>query len=218
MCCRVLRSNDGVSESFLGSAEQRLFVRQVGDGTPIIVLHGGADFDHEYLLPDLDRLADSVRLVYFDQRGRGRSYDGQPAADVSIDSKYQSGDIATDLDAYRIHFSGRVSPDKIEDLLGRLRKWFTAESVVAARAIEDRLYAETWNATNYDLLSRFSRLHIPTLVVHGDHDFVPSTAVFEIADAIPGSRLVILQDSGHFSYLDQPEDVHRLITEFVVSR
>jgi pimeloyl-ACP methyl ester carboxylesterase len=29
----------------------------------MIVLHGGPDFDHGYLLPDLDRFADAFRLI-----------------------------------------------------------------------------------------------------------------------------------------------------------
>ena len=50
-----------------------LYAREIGKGAPIVMLHGGPDFDHAYLLPDLDRLADAHRLVYYDQRGRGRS-------------------------------------------------------------------------------------------------------------------------------------------------
>jgi proline iminopeptidase len=53
-----------------------LFVREIGDGHPIIVLHGGPDFDHTYLRPELHQLADSCRLIYYDQRGRGRSAAG----------------------------------------------------------------------------------------------------------------------------------------------
>jgi proline iminopeptidase len=47
-----------------------LFTRAVGAGPAIIVLHGGPDFDHRYLLPDMDRLADSFRLIYYDNRSR----------------------------------------------------------------------------------------------------------------------------------------------------
>ena len=42
-------------------------------GQPVIVLHGGPDFDQSYLLPEMDRLSDSFRLIYYDQRGRGKS-------------------------------------------------------------------------------------------------------------------------------------------------
>jgi len=34
-----------------------LYCREVGRGTPMIVLHGGPDFDISYLLPELDRVA-----------------------------------------------------------------------------------------------------------------------------------------------------------------
>src|SRR5689334_14293557 len=51
------------------------------------VLHGGPDFDMSYLLPELDRLANSYRLIYHDQRGRGRSADGVRAEDVKLGSE-----------------------------------------------------------------------------------------------------------------------------------
>lgn len=75
-----------------------LYVREVGKGQPIVVLHGGPDFDHTYLLPDLDRLANSYRLIYYDQRGRGRSAEGVRPEDVTLAS-----DIA-DLDKVRDHY------------------------------------------------------------------------------------------------------------------
>ncbi len=62
------------------------------------MLHGGPDFDHGYLLPDLDRLADGFRLIYYDQRGRGKSADGVRAEDVTLASDVE------DLDKVRQHF------------------------------------------------------------------------------------------------------------------
>lgn len=54
----------------------RLYYREGGVGTPIVIVYGGPDFDRDYLPPAMDRLADSYRLIYYDQRGRGRSGDG----------------------------------------------------------------------------------------------------------------------------------------------
>jgi proline iminopeptidase len=68
----------------VGGAE--LYAREVGQGTAIVVLHGGPDFDHSYLLPELDRLSDSFHLVYYDQRGRGRSADRVQPEDVTLAS------------------------------------------------------------------------------------------------------------------------------------
>src|SRR4029453_16438685 len=54
---------------------------------PVIVVHGGPDFDHEYLLPELDGLARSLHLVYYDQRGRGRSFSPDDREAVAIKSE-----------------------------------------------------------------------------------------------------------------------------------
>jgi len=75
-----------------------LFAREIGKGQPIVVLHGGPDFDQSYLLPDMDRLSDSFRLIYYDQRGRGKSADGVRPEDVTIESEM------TDLDQVLRHF------------------------------------------------------------------------------------------------------------------
>ena len=50
-----------------------LFVRRIGSGPPVIVLHGGPGAHHDYLLPGFDALADGRELIYYDQRGGGRS-------------------------------------------------------------------------------------------------------------------------------------------------
>jgi proline iminopeptidase len=75
-----------------------LYCREVGQGASIIVLHGGPDFDISYLLPELDRLSDKFHLIYYDQRGRGRSADNVKPEDVTLESEM------ADLDEVREHF------------------------------------------------------------------------------------------------------------------
>jgi proline iminopeptidase len=85
-------------ESRISVGKALLYSREIGQGQPIIVLHGGPDFDHRYLLPDLDRLADVFRLIYYDQRGRGRSADQVLPEEVTLASEID------DLDTVRQHF------------------------------------------------------------------------------------------------------------------
>ncbi len=80
-----------------------------GSGTPLVVVNGGPGFDHTYLhCSDCwDRLAAGRRLVFYDQRGNGRSgelADGQTCT---------LADQIADLEALRAH----LGFDKI-DLLG----------------------------------------------------------------------------------------------------
>jgi proline iminopeptidase len=275
-------------------------VRDVGEGSPVVVVHGGPDFDHEYLLPEMDRLADGCRLVYYDQRGRGRSDAGQAPAQITMrsevedldavrralrlasvavlghswgglvameyalafpervshlilmntapaspedartlrtslragrsaeqnqamvalaaDPRYQAGDIDADTAYYRIHFAAALHrAELLDDVVGRLRRGVTSEGIVGARAIEDRLYEQTWASAGYDLLTRLQHLDVPTLVIHGDVDLVPVELARHIANAIPDARLAVLRDCGHFSYLEQPERTGRLVAEFLAT-
>jgi len=50
-----------------------LFERRVGSGPETVVLHGGPGAHHDYLLPGFDLLATRRTLIYYDQRGGGRS-------------------------------------------------------------------------------------------------------------------------------------------------
>ncbi|HEV8177893.1 MAG TPA: alpha/beta fold hydrolase [Gemmatimonadales bacterium] len=50
-----------------------LFERRIGSGPATVVLHGGPGAHHDYLLPGFDALAHGRELIYYDQRGGGRS-------------------------------------------------------------------------------------------------------------------------------------------------
>ncbi len=49
------------------------FVKTIGQGPSVFVIHGGPGFDHTYLLSALSSLADRRTLVFYDQPGCGRT-------------------------------------------------------------------------------------------------------------------------------------------------
>ena len=293
------RRSAGAVESRIAVAGASLYSRAIGRGQPVIVLHGGPDFDHRYLLPELDRLADRFRLIYYDQRGRGDSANGVRPEDVTLaldlddldqvrqfyrldapvllghswgtvlaleyalrhpthvsrlilmnpapasasdvavlrkayieglggdmDSQkeivasaaYQAGEPETVAARYRIHFEhALVRPEDYESLMARMKAAFVRqgrEGIVKARAVEDRLYRDTWQTLGYDLMPKLGAVRIPTLVLTGDHDFIPREIAEHIAHALPDARLVVLKDCGHFSYLECGGDVRNALGEF----
>jgi proline iminopeptidase len=277
----------------------RLYSRVVGRGFPVIVLHGGPDFDHNYLLPDLDQFQDLFRLIYYDQRGRGRSADRVRADDVTLASDladldevrqhfaldapillghswgavlaleyalrhpdrvsrlilmnpapvsagdlevlrtsyleklgpdmdrqreivssaaYQAGDPAAVTARYRIHFKPALARSQdYERLMAAMEASFIEQGpqgIVKARAIEERLMRDTWDAPDYDLLPSLRGLLVPTLVINGEHDFIPVAIGANIARAIPGATLMTIEGCGHFAYLECATSVRRAFDDF----
>ncbi len=274
-----------------------LFCRDVGSGHPIVVVHGGPDFDHAYLLPELDRLAASFRLVYYDQRGRGRSAEGVRPEDVTLASElddlervrshfeleslavlghswggvlameyairhpdrvsqlllldtgpasaddwrsfreelarrrpadvdamraiastdaYARGDLEAEAAYYRIHFRITVrQPDQLEMLVARLRSHFTRRGRASSRGRSSTgSTRRPPGQMDWDLFPALRRLDVPTLVLHGEDDFVPVEFAVRIAEAVPGARLSVLPGCGHFTFLEAPELVFEEIDVF----
>lgn len=63
---------ENVRSGYVNSDGVRLYYEIVGHGEPLIMLNGGPGFPHDYLVETVE-LAPYARLVYFDQRGTGKS-------------------------------------------------------------------------------------------------------------------------------------------------
>ena len=283
-----------VKEGFAPVAGAELYYREVGEGQPIVVIHGGPDFDHAYLLPDFDRLAAGYRLVYYDQRGRGRSRGKVDLEQLDIDRYVE------DLDGVRRHLGldriavlghswggiiamhyalrhpertshlvllntapashadlllmreerlrrhavherkltalipgyARGDPDAVAEYyridfgttfrrtedLARLNLKWSRKDIKSGRAIEARLAQGLIWSEGYSLLPRLAAVRAPALILHGDFDFIPIECAEHIAQAIPGARLAVLPDSGHFSYIDAPDQVRHALDRFFAQR
>ena len=84
----------------------------------------------------------------------------------------------------------------------------------ALSAITDgvRYRAEALNASQgrclptYDVRARLGEATSPTLVVSGRHDWIypPEHGAVPLAEGIPGAELVLLEQSGHFPFVEEP--------------
>lgn len=62
-------------QSYVKVKDGYLYYNEIGQGIPIIVVHGGPGLDHGYLQPQLSQLAANHKLIFYDQRGSGKSLD-----------------------------------------------------------------------------------------------------------------------------------------------
>ena len=70
----------------------------------------------------------------------------------------------------------------------------------------------------YDLASQLPAVSAPTLVVSGRHDWVTPVSQGEvIASGIPGARLEVFEDSGHFPFIEEQDRFLQVIADFIVS-
>lgn len=62
-----------LNQGFITMEDCDLYYEESGSGIPLIVVHGGPGLDQEYLKPQLLHLAANYRLIFYDQRGSGKS-------------------------------------------------------------------------------------------------------------------------------------------------
>ena len=69
-----------VKEMAMGATEEAAYARE-----PLIIVHGGPVMDHSYFLPYFHELAESHRLIFYDQRACGQSSIEVDRSSMSLD-------------------------------------------------------------------------------------------------------------------------------------
>jgi len=130
-----------------------LFVRELGKRRPdrpsLVVLHGGPDIGHSYLLPGFEPLAADHHVVLFDFRGCGRSSRGLPVE--ALQPEYVVGDTHQLIEELRLGtvdllgFStgGRAATAFVERYPSAVRRLILA-STSAYPSSENEPYLRDW--------------------------------------------------------------------------
>jgi proline iminopeptidase len=91
----------------------------------------------------------------------------------------------------------------------------------AAAYRDNRAVNQAVNAdlARYDLNPELPKLRFPALVVTGRYDMnvAPATA-YRIHKAIPGSKFVVFEKSGHMPFYEEPEAFQKVLGDFLAGR
>ena len=90
------------------------------------------------------------------------------------------------------------------------------DSIVASAPEKDALLAQYRANLAHDSLDRLGGIRAPTLVTVGSFDVaLPPMYSREVAEAIPGAELAIVDGGGHLHNIEQPEEFNRVTLDFL---
>ena len=274
----------------------RLFYKVVGQGaTTLVVVHGGPGNTMDSILPDFKPLAEQFRIIYYDQRGCGRS------TLVLEKNRLTMARHVKDLEAIRLHFNldkldmignswgGLLAgyyavqyPENIDRLVllspaspsirllqasvgfiqqripesrrsrlqllsipamwtksrnpretcreffdiikpvyfpdmtrAPLMKGELCGGPVQAVRLQKLVNERTWQALgDWNILPSLHVVQAPVLVVHGSNDMIPVKSSATWSETFPNSRLLIIEDSGHMTHVEQPQKFFNAVRTF----
>ena len=296
-----------IEEGLVDASGALIYYKTVGQGPPLMLLHGGPGASHDYLLPYLLPLARTNRLVFIDERGSGRS---ERLEDVS---RYTVENMADDVEAvrkalglgtvnvlghsyggvlaqayalkYQDHIAHLVlastfhSTKQLNEVFHRMMQAMSPELRGKIEAMEKAglyghgeayeknrytqdymkaawgegyfpylyrkhpdpnydptatggmswdLYREMWgshgeyvvdgNLVSVEYADRLGAIKVPTLITVGDHDECDPSIARDMQSKIPGSTLLMLPESGHMTFVDQPAMYVKAVDDFVHGR
>jgi proline iminopeptidase len=70
-------------------------------------------------------------------------------------------------------------------------------------------------SNTFDFRDRLPRITSPSLIIQGRSDMIPVEKSEEMAEGIPNARMVILEKTGHFGSLEEPEAFREVVLEFL---
>lgn len=73
------------TSGFLEINGSQVFYKTMGQGEPLLIVHGGPVMDHSYFLPHFEELARDYKLVFYDQKACGQSSVEIDSATMNLD-------------------------------------------------------------------------------------------------------------------------------------
>ena len=142
--------------------------------------------------PEFWAAEEAAALEYVDRHA------GIPEVAAVREALGEFGEVKTDQDKTRV--LAAALPVYFADFWGERRAEY--EAVRAGL----RAWVTPFDDSHFDVRAELGSITAPTVVLTGRHDFICGPRWAKMLHAgIPGSRLVILEDSGHFAQIEEPD-------------
>lgn len=208
-----------------------LYYEKMGQGSPIILLHGNGE-DHQIFQTLMLKLAKSYTVYAIDSRGHGRSTKLK-----ELDYVTMAEDIVAFIESLHMEqpilygFSdggilGLLIAAHKPNLLSKLiisganvkpngikTRYFRSFQLIhlITRNPKYKLMVTQPSIENEDL----ANIRIETLVLAGSKDMILETHTRHIAECIPNSTLQILEGEDHMSYVYDNEKLYDIMKPFL---
>jgi 3-oxoadipate enol-lactonase len=107
---------------------------------------------------------------------------------------------------------GKTTRDKRPDIYDAIHRMIAQAPVKGVIGALEAMIARP------DSTLTLSTIDVPTMIVVGSEDVpTPPKEAHALHDAIPGSRIEILQQAGHLSNVERPAAFNTVVTEFLAS-
>ena len=99
-------------------------------------------------------------------------------------------------------------PDLVDGALRMMKKMSSEDVAMVQRGMAERP----------DSIPTLKTINVPTLIVTGDEDQMTGVAEAQLMQKeIPGSQMKVVAKAGHYSPWEQPEEVGRIVRQFLDS-
>ncbi len=218
----------------------KTFYDTYGEGVPIVFLHPWTTNGYIWYF-QVFPFARTNQVIVVDERGHGRSdkprngwsiqeHGDRVVANVILSSGTGLGEnMPKDAaEAFKNNFeatfsallegavSARTRRERPE-ILEVMRSHFMVQSNFP-KYVFDSAAADPNGVFNWNIKSRLGEIRKPTMVLAGEEDqATPIAANKLLADNIPGARLNVIKDVGHFYQLEKPMEFNAAVKQFIAS-
>lgn len=238
----------GYQPEFIVSGDARIAFYDVGQGKPLILLHGNGE-DSSYWKAQIPEFTKFYRVIAVDSRGHGASGSGASGLSFSL----MAEDLKNILDALGVkkaHILGfsdggnlavkfaLMFPEYVDKLIlnganiemfggVKTRTQLPVYVKYGALSLAKRFSKNARRKCDvmglmvhpYGVcMEDLSRLIMKTLLIVGENDMIRGKQTKEMAKHIPHCQVEVFRDGDHFVAAKQPSRFNRTVVEFLLGR